>query len=242
MGPNVTHISYTNFKHKDDYETFPDLGSLISKSKNSLLTSIDAPSYPGFENKIPKNALWYNISFDANDKLLIEITPEKEGKCLKDDVLGDKQVRYVIYNKCNNGTILQHGTYDSSQGLFLLLNKSDFNTNTILLSLDTKILSLEKYYKKKLEDNDILHIKYDIFTNSATCGCFDVKIRKPEYYQATVSYDKIIFNKEIEYTSSCVFVIPNSSCIPSSYKYGTFSFWGIKQNILIIPNYMIALY
>ena len=225
LGPNVTHISYTNFKHKDDYETFPDLGSLISKSKNSLLTSIDAPSYPGFENKIPKNALWYNISFDTNDKLLIEITPEKEGKCLKDDVLGDKQVRYVIYNKCNNGTILQHGTYDSSQGLFLLLNKSDFNTNTILLSLDTKILSLEKYYKKKLEGNNILHIKYDIFANSATCGCFDVKIRKPEYYQATVSYDKIIFNKEIEYTSSCIFVIPNSSCTPSSYKYGTFSFW-----------------
>ena len=144
---------------------------------------------------------------------------------MKDDVLGDKQVRYVIYNKCNNGTILQHGTYDSSQGLFLLLNKSDFNTNTILLSLDTKILSLEKYYKKKLESKDILHIKYDIFANSATCGCFDVKIRKPEYYQATVSYDKIIFSKEIEYTSSCIFVIPNSSCTPSSYKYGTFSFW-----------------
>lgn len=41
-------------------------------------------------------------------------------------------------------------------------------------------------------------------------GCFDVKIRQPEYYQATVSYDKIIFNKEIEYTSSCIFVIPNS--------------------------------
>lgn len=73
----------------------------------------------------------------------------------------------MIYNKCNNGTILQHGTYDS-QGLFLLLNKSDFNTNTILLSLDTKIISLQKTYKKKLENNKILHIIYDIFANSAT--------------------------------------------------------------------------
>lgn len=208
------------FKNKDNYDT-----ESIPLSKENLLTQIEVPSYNGFENKLPKNALWYNIDFNDNSEIFVEITPEKEGKCTKDDSTGDGQVRYVLYEKC--GTVpIKHGVYNSSEGLFLFLKKSDFNNKkNIKLSLDTKIKFVEKDYLLALQDREAIKVVYKFYMNSTTCNCFDIKIREKEYYQAKIAYDTINASKRMSYSSECRFAIKNLSCEPSSFKYGTFAFW-----------------
>ena len=195
--------------------------------KNNLLTNVTAPAYTGFENKLPKTALWYEINFDNNEKLLVEITPETEASMVKDATSGDNEVRYVIYDDCRTLNILSHGVYNSTDGKFLLLEKSVLGRSKVYLTLDTKLIHLENVTKKfKDAEGDPCIYTINGYVPSTTSSCFDIKIRGVEYYKAIVNASEIYMNKVSTYETFCKFNAPiNENCGVVPHKYGMFSYW-----------------
>ena len=201
--------------------------------KNNLLTDVTAPNYSGFENKLSKTALWYELNFDNSDTLFIEITPETESSMVKDATSGDNEVRYTLYDDCKNLNILEngHGVYNSKEGKFLLINKNTYGKNRLYLTLDTKLIHLQNVTKKfKDAEGDPCIYTINGYVPSTTSACFDVKIREVEYYKATINASEIYMNKVSTYETFCKFNAPiNENCGVIPHKYGIFSYWESKE-------------
>lgn len=220
--------SVTVFRGMEDIQSYKDLPSNYTWSKNNLLTDISAPVVAGFENKITKSALWYEISFEDKDEVLFEITPLSTGRCTPDTTTGDGITRYTIFDKCKNFKILEHGTYNANEGKFLLLKKSELRNKKVLIALDHKIITQDAQHRDFQKRGDCVYSrKYrDRFYMTATsCGCFDVLIRDKEYYKVKIKADSITVNKTTFFTTDCKFNAPlNENCGVIPHKYGMFSY------------------
>lgn len=206
------------------YNLNPDLNAI----KPNLLTNITAPSYPGFETKIHKKALWYEIDFSTNDEYLFEITPVSN---IREDIatLTNDKVRFTIFSDCNNYQILDSDIYDSNQGYWKVLKKSDFGNRTrVFICLDTKLI--QRNISRDLTDVDsgnykVAHI-YSLLMTSGLPGCFDVKYRPVEYYETEVTYDAITVNKSSTYQTTCKYNKPTTNdCGAVPHKYGYMAYW-----------------
>lgn len=217
------------FRGTQNIQSYKDLPSDYTWSKDNLLTDITAPDVVGFENKITTSALWYEISFEKEDEVLFEITPLSTGRCTSDSTTGDGITRYTIFDKCRNSTILDWGTYNAHEGKFLRLKKSELgNRKKILIALDHKIITEDSYHadiQKRDECSYLRHYVDKFYMTATTCGCFDVLIRDKEYYKALIKADSISVTKTTFFTTDCKFNAPlNENCGVIPHKYGMFSY------------------
>ena len=215
------------FKSKEDIKDYDKMPAGYVFSKDSLLSDINAPAIAGFENKILKSALWYEIEFEDDKDMLFEITPAvPSSKCVEDTSNGDGEIRYVIYDKCKTGNILKHGTYLATEGLFLVLKKSDFGRKKILISIDTKIIKHVKRHEN-LGGGGCFRVYEDSFYITTTiCGCFNVQKRAVEYYKVNIKADLVKISKETTYDARCKVNAPsNDDCGVIPHKYGMFAYW-----------------
>ena len=215
------------FRSKDDIQSYPVLPTDYVFEKKNLWSETPAPSVPGFEERILKSALWYEIEFENDEEFLFEITPiNKTSKCVRDTAEGDGKVRYVIYDKCKTPTVLSYGTYDAKDGLFLVLKKSDFGKNKVYLSLDTKIITNIKEHAQSVEGGCIRLYHDSFYLTSSICGCFDIIKRPKEYYKANIKADLLTFAKEESYISGCKLSVPlHDDCGVVPHEYGMFGYW-----------------
>ena len=214
------------FKTKYNIKGYPEFPADYVYSKDSLLSDILAPTTGGFESRLLKTALWYKIEFPDNEEFLFEITPVvKSDKCVEDTSTGDGMVRYVIFDKCKNGTILQTGTYNANDGLFLLLKKADFGKKEVFLTLDTKIKEFVKTTDYGM-NGGIRVIRDSFFFTSTICGCFDIVRRPKEYYKIKSTFDSLQVDKKTTYSAKCFFnASKEADCGVIPHKYGMFSYW-----------------
>ena len=217
------------FRGTQNIQSYKDLPSDYTWSKDNLLTDITAPDVVGFENKITTSALWYEISFEKEDEVLFEITPLSTGRCTSDSTTGDGITRYTIFDKCRNSTILDWGTYNAHEGKFLRLKKSELgNRKKILIALDHKIITEDSYHadiQKRDGCSYLRHYVDKFYMTATTCGCFDVLIRDKEYYKALIKADGISVTKTTFFTTDCKFNAPlNENCGVIPHKYGMFSY------------------
>lgn len=222
------------FRGKENIQSYRNIPSDYTWTKDNLLTEVNAPAVTGFENKITTSGLWYEISFENDEELLFEITPVSTGKCTEDSSTGDGITRYTIFDKCKSSTILDYGTYDANEGLFLLLKKSELgNRKKILIALDHKIITIDSSHSHMASKNNCIYRKryYDKFYMTATaCGCFDVLIRSKEYYKAKITASILNLTKRTRFETECKFNAPmNDDCGVVPHKYGMFSYWESQE-------------
>lgn len=200
------------------------------QSTNNLLTTIKSTVYPGFNQYLHTEALWYEIDLSDITESLIEITPINGNNTDITTLTGD-DVRFTIYDNCSNYTIMASGTYKSNEGLFKLIKKSEFsNKSKLYLALDTKIIQKGASKTYTFDDKTIMMLYQMMFTSTVP-GCFDVKIRPKEYYKAEVTFDLLTVNKKTTYTSNCKFNVPaNDDCGVVPHKYGYFSYWESSED------------
>lgn len=200
----------------------------MSTAKNGVLTNIAAPIKPGFENFIHRKALWYEVDFSTNNEYLLEITPIKN---IKEDIatLDNNQVRFTIFGDCTNHPILDSDVYNSTEGFWKLLKKSDFgNRSKVFIALDTKLI--EKTITRNNVEYDSGNYKashsYKIALTTTLPGCFDVKYRPVEYYEVEVTFDAVSVNKASTYKTTCKYNKPaENDCGANPHKYGYFAYW-----------------
>jgi hypothetical protein len=200
----------------------------MSVMRAGLLTNILAPAYAGFEGHIHKDALWYEVDFSAASEYLLEITPIKN---IREDVgtLTNDQVRFTVFGDCNSYQILTSNVYNSTDGHWKLLKKSDFgNRSRVFICLDTKLV--EKTLTRSNADIDSGNYTtshtYQTVMTTGLPGCFDVKYRPVEYYEIEVTFDLATVNKASTYQSTCKYNKPSDSdCGGVPHKYGYFAYW-----------------
>lgn len=204
--------------------TTPDYNAI----KAGLLTNIAAPPKPGFENFIHKEAMWYEVDFSTNSEYFLEITPVKN---LKEDAatLTNEQVRFTVFGDCNTHPILASDVYNSNDGFWKVLKKSDFGNRTrVFICLDTKLV--QKTLTRTLTDIDSGNYKmahgYNLVITTGLPGCFDIKYRPIEYYEIEITFDLITVNKASTYQTTCKYNKPSDSdCGATPHKYGYFAYW-----------------
>ena len=204
--------------------TTPDYNAI----KNNLLTTVAAPPKPGFENFIHKKALWYEVDFSTNTEYLLEITPVSN---IREDeaTLTNDQVRFTVFGDCNNHPILTSDVYNSNDGFWKLLKKSDFGNRTkVFICLDTKIVqkTISRGFTEVDSGNYKVTHTYNLMVTTGLPGCFDVKYRPIEYYEVEIKFDAVTVNKASTYQTTCKYNKPSDSdCGAVPHKYGYMAYW-----------------
>lgn len=202
----------------------------INWAKANLLTNIRSTPHPEYEFEpfINTEALWYEVNFAETPEYLLEVTPVNALGNNRDAFSFDGMVRYSIYDKCKNGTLLESGLYDSKEGLFKQLKRSQYKRNTILIAIDTPVRKVygQMTYQVVAGDRDQLRTTYHFYCTSSPSGCFNILFRPVEYYKAIVEFDKLTLNKSTLFESNCRFTVPaNLDCGVIPHKYGMFAYW-----------------
>lgn len=218
---------------KERYKSYYDQSVAPVTTMDTLMTDIEAPSVPGFQVRVSKTAMWYEFTFENETDNILEITPiVPNGNCYDDLTIGDGMIRYIIYDNCDNLNILDYGSYNANDGLFLNLKKSIFNKNKILISLETRIINHYEDHNRNVKRQCKLRRKFNNYFIIATtiCGCFDVVIRDKEYYKAKVTVDNLKVSKTTNYNSKCKFnATRDDDCGVNPDRYGTFSYWESEE-------------
>lgn len=217
-------------KNKDTaFELIPTSSNPdMNAAKAGILTNVVAPVYPGFENFIHRKAMWYEVDFSANNEYLLEITPVKN---IKEDIatLPNNQVRITIFSDCNSYQILASDVYNSIEGYWKLLKKSDFgNKSRVFIALDTKLTEINIARNNVDYDSGNYRVShnYKLLLTTGLPGCFDVKFRPIEYYEIEVTFDLISINKASTYQTTCKYNKPaDNDCGAIPHKYGYMSYW-----------------
>lgn len=223
-GGNLRSRNY--FRTKNDYDSLDGHFEVV-RDRNNLLSKVTAPVYPGFDNKLSIEALWFHIELTEEDTL-VEISPETENGCLKDLSNGDGVVRFVVYDNCTDLKIIDSGTYNANEGKFILFKKSELRKESVLIALDTKIKEVNhsKKFNESSGESDTFYRNIRFYVTSTTCGCFTVKVREKEYYKAIVNYDFIEIGRKELFTTQCRYKVPKKDdCGVIPHKFGEFAYW-----------------
>lgn len=197
---------------------------------NHLLTNIDSVVYPGFNQKIHKEALWYQLDFTNTDEIILEISPVTGG-IIDATTLTDDDVRFTIFNDCTSNTVLSSGTYKSHLGMFKVIKKADVgNLNKVFLCLDTKIIRIANTYETSATnsggDSTKVNVDYIFMVTSTLPNCFDVRVRVKEYESILVKFDVATVSRKTLFKANCRYVVNASDdCGVIPHKYGYFAYW-----------------
>lgn len=225
----ATNIGETVF---NNYYTDTVLANLL-QSKTVSATS------PLFNSNLHKGALWFKLLVDNGEKIILDIAKQRDAKG-DDEINSNQELRISVFKTCSNSASLYSKIIDADNGEFFLFEKSGndlkitdganttitivngWNTsNNFLISVDCPI------YERTIDiDPDPFNTtSQDIFLVAPTNGCYTVTKREVENKSAIITWDSIIFKKEIELQATCTYLQPViNSCQAIPYKKGDFAY------------------
>ena len=207
----------------------------LQTDKNSSVTS------GGFYNKVSKSALWFKGNTLGRDTFIIEVSKQLD-PIGDDDIAMAQNVRLDIFNNCTATSSIYGDVINLSVGIKyyvtvistgLLIKNSVTGTVTTISTVLTAgdfFLSIDIPMKSETvlldpDANPLVNTTTTRWHTAPTDGCFSIATRNVEYKQINVSYDSIIFDKKMVFSSTCSFEVPQvQGCDALPYQYGKFAY------------------
>lgn len=229
-----TDEAKTNFKSVGKGDIFVGKGSGGYSSTVYCVGEkpLKAESEYTFLDRVHKGAKWYGYKFEEGEKsVIVEISPTRK-TAVVDKLTNEGEMRYTIFKDCDSVEYISTGFFDTSEGLFLEILKSEINSNEFIIALDSPMINIPEVRREKVKlptDGDQYGECDKVINNyyqTAVKGCLNVNKVEIQYKSLKVTFDRIVFDKIMDYETKCRVVVPiANSCNPGAHRQGKFAYW-----------------